>query len=300
MRGIPGLTLTAHSKAAQKAAHTSSKSNDVDAASFLLAPDGANSAKAKLLQRHSTLFGWTPLPTSRRPTTTPTVRAPKKPPNLPRVPVLPVVQPKSSTVPPAASQQPLYQVVYATSSKASDFDKGSHQSSSDYKPFSDKNQWTKWQRQLLGTAFEHKVERILDPSFCPDPNDPDDIALFGQQQRFLYSVFCKTLQEGKAADILRGYSNMKSPNFGDAQSINAELVDHFEAGNVTRVSAETLELTTMQLNKSWSKSVTAFVNSVSHVIRNHKEATGSIQSDTYYIEKLNATFSEHKDMSQHI
>ena len=303
-RGIPGLTPPAHSTAAQKAAHTSSNPNDGNMSSnfFAAAPAGANSAKAKLLQRRSTLFGWTPLPTSKRPTSNPTVPAPKKPPNLPRVPVLPAAQPKSSTAPPAVSQQPLYQVVYPTSSKASDFDKGSRRSSSDYKAFSDKNQWTKWQRQLLGTAFEHKVERVLDPSFCPDPNDPDDIALFGQQQRFLYSVFCKTLQEGKAADILRGYSNMKSPNFGDAQSIYAELVDHFEAGNVARVSAETLEtkLTTMRLNKSWSKSVTAFVNSVSHVIRDHKEATGGIQSDTYYIEKLNATFSEHKDMSQHI
>ena len=308
-RGIPGLTPTAHSSAAhsaaaQKAAHTSSNPNDGNMSSnfFAAAPAGANSAKAKLLQRRSTLFGWTPLPTSKPPASNPTVPAPKKPPNLPRVPVLPAAQPKSSTAPPAVSQQPLYQVVYPTSSKASDFDKGSRRSSSDYKAFSDKNQWTKWQRQLLGTAFEHKVERVLDPSFCPDPNDPDDIALFGQQQRFLYSVFCKTLQEGKAADILRGYSNMKSPNFGDAQSIYAELVDHFEAGNVARVSAETLEtkLTTMRLNKSWSKSVTAFVNSVSHVICDHKEATGSIQSDTYYIEKLNATFSEHKDMSQHI
>ena len=80
------------------------------------------------------------------------------------------------------------------------------------------------------------------------------------------------------------------------------LSDHFEAGNVARVCAETLEtkLTTMRLNKSWSKSVMAFVNTVSHVIHDHKEATGSIQSDTYYVEKLNATFSEHKDMSQHI
>ena len=28
-----------------------------------------------------------------------------------------------------------------------------------------------------------RLSAVLDPSFCPDPNDPDDIALFGQQQQ---------------------------------------------------------------------------------------------------------------------
>ena len=39
---------------------------------------------------------------------------------------------------------------------------------------------------------------------------------------------------------------------------------------------------------------------VSHMIKDHKEACDSAQSDTCCIEKLNATFSEHKDMAAHI
>ena len=71
---------------------------------------------------------------------------------------------------------------------------------------------------------------------------------------------------------------------------------------MTRVSAATLEsrLTNMRLNKAWTKTVSTFVTTVSHLIRDHKEATQSIHADGYNIEKLNATFFEHKDMAAHI
>ena len=73
MTRIPGLTLPA-----QKAAHTSSKSNDMDAASFLLGRLEPTQPKPNFFTRHSTLFGWTPPPTGRRPTTAPTVPARQK------------------------------------------------------------------------------------------------------------------------------------------------------------------------------------------------------------------------------
>ena len=62
-------------------------------------------------------------------------------------------------------------------------------------------------RALMGNAYEHKCEQVLDPSYAPNPSDPDEVALFESQQRFMYSVFAKTLVEGKAADILREYSD---------------------------------------------------------------------------------------------
>ena len=43
-----------------------------------------------------------------------------------------------------------------------------------------------------------------------------------------------------------------------------------------------------------------FVTAVLHLIWDHKEATQGIHTDGYYIEKLNATFFEHKDMTAHI
>ena len=55
-------------------------------------------------------------------------------------------------------------------------------------------------------------------------------------------VFAKTLVEGKAADILREYSDPRDKKkFGDAQKIYADLCDVYEGGAMTRMSAATLE-----------------------------------------------------------
>ena len=94
----------------------------------------------------------------------------------------------------------------------------------------------------MGNVYEHKCEQVLDPSYTPNPSDPDEVALFESQQRFMYSVFAKTLVEGKAADILREYSDPRDKaKFGDAQKIYADLCDFHEGGAMTCVSAATLE-----------------------------------------------------------
>jgi hypothetical protein len=188
-------------------------------------------------------------------------------------------------------------------SHALEFDKGGRRSSSDYAKFTSREQWSRWHRALMGSAFEHKCEQVLDPTYAPDPNDADECELFKSQQRFMYSVFSKTLMEGKSADILREYSDPRDKTkFGDAQKIYADLCDFFEGGAMTRVSAATLEskLTNMRLNKQWTKTVSTFVTTVSHLIRDHKEVTQGIHTDEYYIKNLNATFLEHKDMAAHI
>ena len=119
----------------------------------------------------------------------------------------------------------------------------------------------------------------------------------------MYSVFAKTLVEGKAANILRECSDPRDKTkFGDAQKICADLCDIYKGGAMTRVSAATLEsrLMNMRLNKTWTKTVSMFVTAVSHLIWDHKEATQGIHTDGCYIKKLNATFFEHKDMAAHI
>eukprot|EP00977_Amphora_coffeiformis_P021643 scaffold9661_cov98-Amphora_coffeaeformis.AAC.1 len=69
------------------------------------------------------------------------------------------------------------------------------------------------------------------------------------------------ITEPSAVDILRNYSNPNSPDFGDAQQIYADLCDHFEGGAIGQVTITELEtqLTTLRLNKSWTKSVSHFV-----------------------------------------
>ena len=67
-------------------------------------------------------------------------------------------------------------------SRAHEFEKGGRHSSSDYGKFTARNQWSKWHRALLGNAYKHKCENVLDPTYTPDPNDQDEIDLFGHQQ----------------------------------------------------------------------------------------------------------------------
>jgi len=71
---------------------------------------------------------------------------------------------------------------------------------------------------------------------------------------------------------------------------------------MAHVTAETLEtkLTSMCLNRDWSKTVSAFMTCVSHVIKDHKEAMNDIYGNVCHIGKLNAALSEHKDVSEHI
>ena len=237
------------------------------------------------------------VPSTPAPTTTTTTTKPAPTPIMTNVTT---IAPTTSVVQAPTTFPSTTTYVY---SRAQEFDKGGRRSSSDYSKFQNREQWSKWHRALMGSAYEHKCENVLDPTYVPDPNDPDECELFSSQQRFMYSVFSKTLVEGKAADILREYSDPRDKSkFGDAQKIYVDLCDFFEGGAMTRVSAATLEsrLTNIRLNKTWTKTVTTFVTTVSHLIRDHKEATKGIHTDGYYIEKLNATFLEHKDMSSHI
>ena len=61
---------------------------------------------------------------------------------------------------------------YVTS-QAIEFDKGGQQSTSDYGKFQNRKQWLKWHHALMGNVYEHKCEQVLDPSYAPNPNDPD-------------------------------------------------------------------------------------------------------------------------------
>ena len=152
----------------------------------------------------------------------------------------------------------------------------------------------------MGKAYEHKCKQVLDPSCVPNPNNPDEIVLFGLQQRFMYSIFAKTMVEGKAADVLCEYSDPREKmKFGDAQKVYANLCNFCKGGAMTCMSAATLEscLTSMRLSEIWTKMVSMFICTVLHLIRDHKEATQGIHTDNYCIKKLNATFFEHKDMA---
>ena len=101
-----------------------------------------------------------------------------------------------------------------------------------------------------------------------NPSNPDEIALFELQQQFIYSVFPKTLVEGKAANILCEYSDPQDKaKFGDAQKIYADLCNFYEGGAMTCMSAAALDscFTSIHLNKTWTKTVSTFAMMVLHL-----------------------------------
>ena len=69
-------------------------------------------------------------------------------------------------------------LTYVTS-RALEFDEGGRRSSSEHGKLQNHEQWSKWHRAVMGNAYEHKCEEVLDLSYTPNPNDPDKITLFG-------------------------------------------------------------------------------------------------------------------------
>ena len=122
-------------------------------------------------------------------------------------PPIPVTTPApaAATTTPAVTALVAAPTAMYVTSHAVEFDKGGRQSSSDCGKCQNRKQWSKWHCTLMGSAHEHKCEQVLDPSYAPNPNDPDKIPLFEVQQQFMYSIFVKTLVEGKAANILHEY-----------------------------------------------------------------------------------------------
>ena len=75
-------------------------------------------------------------------------------------------------------------------SRASEFDKGGQRLTSDYGKLQNREQWSKWHRALMGNAYEHKCEQVLDPSYTPNPSDPDEVALFRCWLKARLAMFC--------------------------------------------------------------------------------------------------------------
>ena len=70
---------------------------------------------------------------------------------------------------------------------AVEFDKGGQHSSGNCAKFQNHDQWSKWNCALIRSAQEHKCEQVLDPSYAPNPSDPDKISLFESQQMAIHA-----------------------------------------------------------------------------------------------------------------
>jgi hypothetical protein len=182
------------------------------------------------------------------------------------------------------------------------FDRGLKRSVTDYKEFRERKHFNSWLRIFRATARVQDVDIVLDPSYIP--STAEEIALFDRKQRYVFQALTKTLIEPSASEILRRYSDMNLTDYGNAQMLFADLCTTISEGVVGKLTVKELErnITKLRLNKDWTKSVTAFVTHISHLLSDHlgmnpRPLSGAhLYTDEWYIDKLNDTFSEHTEM----
>ena len=181
------------------------------------------------------------------------------------------------------------------------FVRGTKQSIEDYKPYKDKRQWNSWNRTLRALARQHGVSNVLDPSYVPDATNADAMALFDEQQNFLFAVFTATLKESSAMEILRQHSDPTDTWFGNAQGIYDALLTSMQSGVQAKLSAEQIEreLTNMRLDSSWTKTNESFVNRIATLCSDHQNVVdATVYDDSWYIRKLESALEHNSEFRQ--
>ena len=176
----------------------------------------------------------------------------------------------------------------------------------DYKEFRERKHFNSWLRIFRATARVQDVDIVLDPKYIP--STPAEADLFDRKQRYVFQALTKTLLEPSAAEILRRYSDVHLPDYGDAQMLFSDLITNVSEGVVGKLTVRELErnITKLRLNKDWTKSTSAFVTHIAHLLSDHlgmnpRPASGAhLYTDEWYIDKLNDTFSEHAEMRSFI
>ncbi|KAL7569554.1 hypothetical protein ACA910_013923 [Epithemia clementina (nom. ined.)] len=102
------------------------------------------------------------------------------------------------------------------------FKKGIKRDSTAFPTFKDDRYFDYFSRLFEAVADAQGLGELLDPDFQPDSSDEYAVALFNEQQKFLYSVLLTNLQTDEGKSIVRAHAKDK-----DAQAILRELRYHY-------------------------------------------------------------------------
>jgi hypothetical protein len=117
----------------------------------------------------------------------------------------------------------------------SEFKKGIKRDVQAYPDLKQDKGWDAWNRGTISQARSQDVSEVLDMKYSP--NDPIDVALFGEKQKFMYAVFEKHLLSDKGKAFVRTYHKT-----ADAQAVYRNLSDY--ALSSTKVSMSSRDLLT--------------------------------------------------------
>ena len=116
---------------------------------------------------------------------------------------------------------------------AEDFKKSIKRNTSDYIVLKQDKQWDDWLRSTMATARSHACDEVLNPAY--KPKGQEDIDLFTEKQKFMYSVFDKCLQTDMGKYFVRQHDGDS-----DAQAIFRKLSQYATAS--TQAALESSDL----------------------------------------------------------
>ena len=177
------------------------------------------------------------------------------------------------------------------------FKKGSKRSVADYKILQKISQWTSWRQATVATGRDHGVAEIFDPTYIPD--DDAAIALFEEQQTFMFSVFATTLKESSAASLYDTYAIEGDDNYDNAQLIWRDLIQFFSEGQAGKALQRLLEreIDSLKLDHNWTKTYLAFYNATNGKMVDLRSLTSRTNyPDSWCITKINDCFNTNSQM----
>ncbi|KAL7570793.1 hypothetical protein ACA910_014422 [Epithemia clementina (nom. ined.)] len=136
------------------------------------------------------------------------------------------------------------------------FKRGIKRDSAAFPTFKDDKYYDYFSRTFEAVADAQGLGDLLDPTFKPDHSDEYAVALFHEQQKFLYSVLLTTLQTDEGKSIVRAHAKDK-----DAQAILRELRYHYTKSTVVRneITRLTTYITNLCLDSSWRGTTESFI-----------------------------------------
>ena len=138
---------------------------------------------------------------------------------------------------------------------ADDFKKSIKRDKTQYKVFKEDKQWDNWRRTTIATARSHGCEDVFNPSYIP--SSTEDLNLFEEKQKFIYSVFNDCLQTDMGKSLVRLHESDY-----DAHEIYKKLLAHATTSTQATIDSNELlsYLTSTKLNKTqWRGTHHAFV-----------------------------------------
>ena len=186
------------------------------------------------------------------------------PPGLQASPLAP--SPILSSAPPSVPQPRFVPV----SNPASDFRRGIKRDKTQYKEFKDEKNWDEFKRLTQATIYAHGCENVINPSYVPTSND--DIALFAEQQKFMYDIWASILRTPMGKHFVRLHESTR-----DAQAVWRDYSNYMRNSTRADIEIEDLmtALTSLRLTPAYKGNTQQFVLDWFDKLRIYEDLTPS-------------------------